>query len=75
MPTQAQQKERRDQLLTLLEKADAEWGARREKALKSEAEFFKKVLSQRTGSSSARSRIEDKLADLAVDKISEFLTG
>jgi len=75
MSTQAQQRERRDALLNLLEKADAEWGARKEAALKNEAAFFKKILSQRTGSASARSRIEDKLADLAVDKISEFLTG
>ena len=68
-------KERRDNLLSLLEQAEKEWGARQELIITREAEFFRKVLDKRLGSGASTSGITDQLSGLAATKISEFLTG
>lgn len=66
---------RRDALLDALSAAESEWGAKLEDTLTKEAAFFRKIIDSRTGSGAATGRIREKLSDLTVDKLSEFLTG
>lgn len=66
---------RRNALLDALSAAEAEWGEKLEVALTNEASFLKKVMDSRTGAGSATGRVQDRLSDLTVDKIEEFLTG
>ena len=64
---------RRNALLDALSAAEAEWGEKLENSLVNEAAFLKKVMDARTGAGAATGRIQDALADLTVDKISEFV--
>lgn len=66
---------KRDQLLSALEAAEAEWGARKETQLLREASFLKTLLARRGGSSSVRRLVQDQLSELTVDKVDEFLSG
>jgi hypothetical protein len=66
--------DRRNELLNQLEAAEKEWGARQQKLIEDEAQFFKSVLDNR-GVGSSTSRIQDSLENLTVDKINEFFIG
>lgn len=67
--------ERRNDLLDRLERAEKEWGDRLETKITKEAAFFKRIIDRRTGAGAATGRIQDRLAELTVDKIGNFLTG
>ena len=75
MSRQERSASRRTQLLDQLEGAEKVWGGRLQTAIEKEAAFLRKVLDHRLGAGAAVSRIQDRLSDLVVQKISEFLTG
>ena len=75
MSRQERSASRRAVLLDQLEAAEKEWGGRLQTAIEKEAAFLRKVLDHRLGAGAAVSRIQDKLSDLVVAKIDQFLTG
>lgn len=69
------QRARRDALLDALSSAEQEWGQKLEGSLVKESSFLRKIMDSRTGAGSATGKIRDRLADLTVDKINDFLVG
>jgi len=72
---QDRQTTRRNQLLDALSAAEKEWGDKLETQIEAEATFFKKIIDTRTGAGATTGRLRDRLADLTITKIEEFLTG
>lgn len=66
---------RRDELLAQLEAAEREWGQRLEDQLTAEAAFVKTLIERRIGTAAVGARVRDKLAELSVERMDEFLTG